>query len=87
MQRSIRSILQLYLLLQGPDPLSGDEPPRLFGNDMSEEERRALVLKAYNHLKTTFELFKKPDGSKSAPAKTCRDLAVAYPSLPNGIWE
>lgn len=54
---------------------------------MNEEERRALVLKAYEHLKTSFERFKKPDGTKSAPAKTCRDLAVAYPELPDGKFD
>ncbi|KAG8328921.1 Collagen alpha-2(V) chain, partial [Homalodisca vitripennis] len=71
---------------KGPDPLSGDEPPRLFGNDVTEEERRALLQKAYQQLKASFERFKKPDGSKSAPAKTCRDLSVAYPTLANGEY-
>uniref|UniRef100_A0A1B6CMR8 Fibrillar collagen NC1 domain-containing protein n=2 Tax=Clastoptera arizonana TaxID=38151 RepID=A0A1B6CMR8_9HEMI len=71
---------------KGPDPLSGDEPMRLFGSDLSEEERKALVLKAYEHLKTSFERFKRPDGTKNAPAKTCRDLAVAYPELPDGEY-
>ncbi|KAG8331550.1 Collagen alpha-2(V) chain [Homalodisca vitripennis] len=71
---------------KGPDPLSGDEPPRLFGNDVTEEERRALLQKAYQQLKASFERFKKPDGSKNAPAKTCRDLSVAYPTLANGEY-
>ncbi|CAG2065472.1 unnamed protein product, partial [Timema podura] len=69
---------------KGPDPLSGDEPARIFGKEITEDERRELVLQAYQHLKASFERFRKPDGQKSSPAKTCRDLAVAYPELPNG---
>lgn len=64
--------------------MSGDEPPRLFSNDLTDEERRALVMKAYQQLKKQYERFKKPDGSKEAPAKTCRDLAVAYPDFQDG---
>lgn len=68
---------------KGPDPL-GDEPVRIFGKEMTEEERRELVLKAYENLKASFERFKKPNGQKNGPAKTCRDLAVAYPEYPSG---
>nr|CAD7260945.1 unnamed protein product [Timema shepardi] len=71
---------------KGPDPLSGDEPARIFGKEITEDERRELVLQAYQHLKASFERFRKPDGQKSSPAKTCRDLAVAYPELPNGEY-
>lgn len=71
---------------KGPDPM-GDEPPRLFGdNGFSEAERRALVLKAYEQLKNAFERYKKPDGQKQAPARTCRDLAVAHPELTSGQY-
>lgn len=65
--------------------MSGDEPPRMFG-DISDEERRNLVLKAYEHLKTTFERFKKPDGKKNYPGKTCRDIWAAYPDSPSGEY-
>lgn len=70
---------------KGPDPLS-DEPPRIFGKELSEEDRRAIVLKAYEQLKSSFERFKKPDGQKDSPAKTCRDLAVAYPQYKSGQY-
>lgn len=53
---------------------------------LSDEERRAIVLKAYDHLKVQFEKFKKPNGEKTYPAKTCRDLAVAYPEYESGNY-
>jgi len=45
-----------------------------------------MVLKAYEQLKSSFERFKKPDGQKSSPAKTCRDLAVAHPEFKSGNY-
>lgn len=70
---------------KGPDS-QGDDPMRIFGNSMTEQERRAVVLKAYEQLKVSFEKFKRPDGEKMSPAKTCRDLAVAHPSLKSGQY-
>lgn len=70
---------------QGPDPMmGGDEPPRLFGKELTEAERRELLVKAYNHVKESLERFRRPDGKKDAPARTCRDLHVAHPELPSG---
>lgn len=69
---------------KGPDPLVGDEPPRMFSQDMTEEERKELILKAYKQLKSSFQKFVKPDGGKSSPAKTCRDLYTAYPDKLSG---
>lgn len=43
-----------------------------------------MVIQAYEHLKVTFERFKKPDGTKNSPGKTCRDIAVAYPASKSG---
>lgn len=57
----------------------------MFG-DISDEERRNLVLRAYEHLKTTFERFKKPDGKKNYPGKTCRDIWAAYPDSESGEY-
>lgn len=74
------------LNLQGPDPLSGDEPARLFGADLSDSERRELIMKAYETLKTQWERFRRPNGEKDFPAKTCRDLHVAHPELPSGDY-
>lgn len=72
---------------KGPDDQADDPTialPRIFGKDITEEERRELVMKAYEELKASFDRFKKPDGQKSSPARTCRDLNVAYPELPSG---
>lgn len=71
-------------LFQGPDPLAGDEPYKILGKEITEEDRRKLVLTAYEQLKTTFEKFQKPAGDKKSPAKTCKDLAVAHPELKSG---
>jgi collagen type II alpha len=53
---------------------------------LSDEEKRAIVYKAYENLKVRFEKFKKPNGEKTYPAKTCRDLAVAYPEYESGNY-
>lgn len=68
---------------KGPDPL-GDEPPRIFSKDITEEERRELLMKAYENLKSSFQKLIKPDGEKNSPAKTCRDLFIAYPDKLSG---
>jgi len=51
---------------------------------MTETERRELIFNAYKKLKTSFEKFKKPNGEKDNPAKTCKDLYAAYPDLESG---
>lgn len=51
---------------------------------MTETERQQLILSAYKKLKTSFEKFKKPNGEKDNPAKTCKDLYAAYPDLESG---
>lgn len=72
---------------KGPSDSMNDDPLGLFGeNGITQEERRALVLKAYEQLKIQFERFKNPDGQKQSPAKTCRDLAVSHPELPSGQY-
>lgn len=65
---------------KGPD--QNDDPLKQF----TEDEKRSIVLKAYENLKIRFEKFKKPNGEKSFPAKTCRDLAVAYPEFESGNY-
>ena len=57
---------------------------RMFGSDLASDEQKRLVMNAYNRLKDTFEGLVKPDGSKTLPAKTCRDLYQAYPEKPSG---
>lgn len=44
------------------------------------------MLQAYENLKVRFEKFKRPNGEKHYPAKTCRDLAVAYPEYESGNY-
>lgn len=71
---------------KGPDVM-GDDPLGLFGDgSITEEERRSVVIKAYERIKEQFERFKKPDGQKQSPAKTCRDLFIAHPDLPSGQY-
>lgn len=65
---------------KGPDP--NDDPLK----SLSDDDKRAIVLKAYENLKVRFEKFKKPNGEKGYPAKTCRDLAVAYPEFESGNY-
>lgn len=72
---------------KGPDPSGlGDEPARIIGNDMDEEERREMLAKVYENLKASFSRWRKPDGGKASPAKTCRDLYAAHPQLPSGDY-
>ena len=68
---------------KGPDPMSADDPSRVFSK-LTDDDRKALVVKAYEQLKVSFEKYTKPSGDKNTPARTCRDLAVAHPELPSG---
>lgn len=58
----------------------------MFAPDLSDEERKDMVIKAYKKLKKSFEEFSKPDGGKATPAKTCRDLSLAYPDKASGEY-
>lgn len=71
---------------KGPDPLSNDEPSRIFGDSLTPEKQRQLVIHAYKKLKDSFEEFNRPNGDQKNPAKTCRDLNVAHPDLPSGEY-
>lgn len=68
---------------KGPDPL-GDQPPRVFGKELTPAETRELIDKAYEQLKTSFERLKKPNGQKNSPGRTCRDIWAAYPDSQSG---
>lgn len=70
---------------KGPDPL-GDQPPRVFGKELTPEETRELIDKAYEQLKASFDRLKKPNGQKNAPGRTCRDIWAAYPDSPSGEY-
>lgn len=56
----------------------------MFGPDLTTEEQKHLVLKAYKKLKETFDDFARPNGDKNTPAKTCRDLKAAFPNKTSG---
>ena len=71
---------------KGPDPLQNDES-RVFPPELSEEELKDLVISAYKKLKDSFAEFQQPDGDKTTPAKTCRDLFSAHPEKESGeFW-
>lgn len=59
-------------------------PPRFFKEDMSLEERKKIVTKAYERLKVSLDKFLKPDGSKEAPAKTCGDIKYHHEEFESG---
>lgn len=69
---------------KGPDPLS-DEPARI-AKELTPEEQKRLVVKFYKELKQSFDSYAIPDGGKETPAKTCRDLAAAFPDKPSGEY-
>jgi len=71
---------------KGPDPLSADEPARVVGPELTDEEKKDMVIRAYKKLKESFEEFAKPDGGKNTPAKTCRDLKAAHPDKDTGEY-
>jgi collagen type II alpha len=58
----------------------------MFAPELNDEERKALVIRAYKKLKASFQEFSLPDGGKSTPAKTCRDLSLAHPEKSTGDY-
>merc|ERR1712157_267347 len=54
---------------KGPDPMSGDEPARVFTTPEQEE----LMKQAFEKLKSSFDKMVKADGSQERPAKSCKD--------------
>lgn len=58
----------------------------MFGPDLSDEEKKNLVIRAYKNLKSSFEEFAKPNGDKNTPAKTCKDLKKTYPEKESGEY-
>ena len=59
---------------------------RNFGPELSDEDKKSLVLRAYKKLKASFEEFSNPDGGKNSPAKTCKDLHASYPEKKSGEY-
>lgn len=76
------------LLNQGQtkgEDFQGDQP-NILPDGLSDEEKQAMVIKAFEHLKASFERLRRPNGQQSAPAKTCRDLFAAYPDYKSGEY-
>jgi len=70
--------------------LSSDDPnqqaPARLAKDLTPEEQKEMVIKFYKELRSSFESFSAPDGTKDTPAKTCRDLHTALPEKPSGEY-
>ena len=71
---------------KGPSDSMRDEAMKFGGFELTEEERRKIIMKAYETLKESFDKLKKPDGKQYSPAKTCRDLFAAYPDYKSGQY-
>jgi collagen type II alpha len=73
-------------------PSQADDPSVQTGrtfppmDDLSPEERNAVIQRAYEKLKASFDILAKPDGSKKSPAKSCQSLKKAYPTKPSGDY-
>lgn len=44
-----------------------------------------MIYEAWKSLVEDFAKLKKPWGTRDNPAKTCRDLAAAYPDMESGM--
>lgn len=55
---------------------------RKFVSDEVFQEK--MIYEAWKSLVEDFAKLKKPWGTRENPAKTCRDLAMAYPELESG---
>merc|ERR1712142_1457828 len=44
---------------KGPDPLSSDQPARVFPGDLTTDEQKQMVIRAYKNLKETFDAISK----------------------------
>lgn len=62
------------------------EGSRIFDPKLSISDKEKLVVEAWKALVEDFAKLKKPWGAKDNPAKTCRDLALAYPELDSGEY-
>lgn len=59
------------------------EPPRMFG-PLNDEERKEVLTKIYDQVKTSLKDIKKANGEKDFPARTCGELFATYPEKPSG---
>lgn len=72
---------------KGPSSGQEDEPFRLFGDKrFTDEDRKEILLKAYEQLKSSLNKYHKPKGDENSPAKTCKHLALAHPEFKSGQY-
>ena len=67
---------------KGPDPMSGDEPARVYTTPEQEE----LMKEAFEKLKLSFDKMVKADGTQARPAKSCKDLKATHPLKASGDY-
>lgn len=63
-----------------------DQPLDLFPENLTDEEKEALISKAIEKVKTSFKKLLKPDGKQLSPAKTCGQLFDDYPDYKSGEY-
>lgn len=68
--------------------MSADDPEasRIFDPKLSIKEKEKIIYEAWKALVEDFAKLKKPWGERENPAKTCRDLSIAYPELASGNY-
>lgn len=74
---------------KGPSSMQEDSPVgRIFGDQhkLTLDEQKHLLKRAYDQLKRSLDRINKPTGQKDAPARSCKDLAVAKPELGSGDY-
>lgn len=59
---------------KGPDPLQ------------TSGIQGESALEALERIKRSIETLADPDGSKEAPAKSCKDIAMSYPDSKDGVY-
>lgn len=63
---------------QGDDP---NKKPRLTD---AKPDAKENAFEALTEIEQALEAIRKPAGTQDAPARTCKDLAMAHPDLKSG---
>lgn len=63
-----------------------EDSPQHHHRQLTFEEQRNLLKKAYEQLKRNLDNLNKPTGQKDSPARTCKELSLAQPELPSGDY-
>lgn len=73
--------------IQGDGLIDGGKAPTLSGNTEPHYEKcKEFIKKAYEQIsvRASFDNVVQPDVQKKSPPRTCKDLFIAHPDLPNG---